>query len=450
MRRTHVLFAVVAVGLMSVSAQARPEGPALFCQSYPDSPMCAGHTPSCAVCHTAPPEWNDYGYDVLYGLDDTFENALPDALAAIESEDSDGDGVSNLEEIYLGTLPGVSESVYAEPVLVDGNENPQYELNAYDVRFAYRRALISFCGRSPTFDELEVFDATVDKAGALHDAVDACLDSNYWRKEALHRIADPNIRPLAAIGTGDAAVVPLADFEWDYRLFEYIMTDGRDVRDLVTADYHVNESGQVVTGAIIDGNFGQPLLPQYRAGMITTQWFLMVHTMFSELPRTTAAQAYRAYLGQDIAKSEGIRPVAGEPLDVDNKGVTEPMCVRCHSTLDPLSYAFAYYEGIKQEDTGTFDPNRPGWSTDAISSSLLGQDLVGIEQNGVVPWGQAAAASDDFKRTVALMIVRHVLGDVTPFEEQDLMTLWQGLPDDNYSVEAMIHRFVDTDSFGVP
>lgn len=36
--------------------------------------------------------------------------------------------------------------------------------------------------------------------------------------------------------------------------------------------------------------------------MLTTRWFLAKNTMVTPIPRTTAAQAYRAYLGYDIAK----------------------------------------------------------------------------------------------------------------------------------------------------
>ena len=88
--------------------------------------------------------------------------------------------------------------------------------------------------------------------------------------------------------------------------------------------------------------------------MITTQWFLSINTMFSPLPRTTAAQAYRAYLGADIAQQQGIFPIAGEPLDVDDKGVRDAQCATCHATLDPLSYAFAEYQGISGASTGAF------------------------------------------------------------------------------------------------
>ena len=72
----------------------------------------------------------------------------------------------------------------------------------------------------------------------------------------------------------------------------------------------------------------------------------MSNTMFTSIPRTTAAQAYRAFLGYDIAKLEGLWPVAGEPADYDNKGVGAPACAGCHATLDPLTYPFSRYEGI--------------------------------------------------------------------------------------------------------
>ena len=82
--------------------------------------------------------------------------------------------------------------------------------------------------------------------------------------------------------------------------------------------------------------------------MITTAWFFVINTMFTAVPRTTAAQAYRSYLGYDIARSEGlIEPPAGTPLiDYDQKGVTEEECAVCHRTLDPLSYAFTRYKGL--------------------------------------------------------------------------------------------------------
>src|SRR5262249_7413164 len=149
----------------------------------------------------------------------------------------------------------------------------------------------------------------------------------------------------------------------DYRLWRYANTGDRDVRDLLLADYYVREQvpGQLeqIDNAVDDGtactddsvcaadshcdtgnspnvcrfNDGvQVLVKEQRAGMIGMAWFHFINTMFSAMPRTTAAQAMRAYLGMDIARQQGINPIAGEPLDVDHRGVSQEECAQCHAT----------------------------------------------------------------------------------------------------------------------
>jgi hypothetical protein len=391
------------------------------------------------------------------GRSPSYIATLPSALQAVEGNDPDQDSITTFEEIELGTYPGDELSYWFEPAAPEGLPNDFYDVGVYDRRFAFKRMKGVFCGKSPTYEEMVAFDAAADQAQHLQDELATCLTSSYWRNEALHRMADKRVRPLAAVGTGPGSEIPLADYDWDYRLFSHIMTDGRDMRDLLLADYHVDASGQVVTGPIIEGNFGQPLDPQYRAGMITTQWFLMIHTMFSELPRTTAAQAYRAYLGQDIARSEGLLPVEGEPLDVDNKGVDEETCARCHSTLDPLAYAFAYYEGIVipglfqlgQNLNGAYDNGRPG---DVGLGNVEGDGvLFGQPVGDLLDWAEQAANSDEFKRNLVDMFWGQALGHgPLPGDNGEFKTLWAGLPAQQYSVDEMLHDFIDTDAFGAP
>lgn len=52
---------------------------------------------SCTLCHTVVPTRNDYGID--------FKDANRD-FAAIENDDSDGDGATNIDEINALTFPG--------------------------------------------------------------------------------------------------------------------------------------------------------------------------------------------------------------------------------------------------------------------------------------------------------------------------------------------------------
>ena len=97
---------------------------------------------------------------------------------------------------------------------------------------------------------------------------------------------------------GSTSII-IGDYEWDYRLWSYVLTQDRDARELLTADYHVvratDGSGTLIraegeqAGA---GALGQALAPSHRAGMITTTWFMAINTIFTPLPRTKAAQPY--------------------------------------------------------------------------------------------------------------------------------------------------------------
>jgi hypothetical protein len=468
-------IALVAVALVvaAVPARALPTAPRALCtgDGAPDDiAACQGSLPSCTLCHRGPPDLNAYGAAVAVALYDDaaydtagFTARVPFAVAAVGADDTDGDGLTNLEELVLGTAPGDAQSHHTAPAAPDGEQNPHYAVGGRDDVFAFRRVLTSFCGAPPTFEQATAFRA-LDAAAreqALHETLDGCLASSFWREQALHRLADAKIRPLESIGFD--GLIPLADYAWDYRLFSHILSGDRDVRDLLLATYHLDEEGRVVEGVIpapADSPLetgGQPLAVERRAGMITTQWFLMIHTMFSALPRTTAAQAYRAYLGMDIARSEGIDPVDGEPTDVDDRGVDAPDCAVCHSTLDPLSYAFSPYNGIGRLSatgvrglarTGTFDAARVPWPDDSL---LFGQPVDSLRA-----WAEAAAASDAFFATVVRTLWTGAFGRPPgPGERAEFEALWRGLVGDvaagrTPQAERVLHDLIDTDAFRVP
>lgn len=470
---------VALLGALSASgvALARPEAPGTFCATFPDAAQCLGRVVECGHCHTStfPTAWNMYGLAVMGELDrdQSFVDALPDALRAIDALDSDEDGLSNAEEIASGTMPGDPGSGWTpiEPPDMT-KQNPRYDVGNYDYAFAFKRVSVLYCGRSPSYDAMMFFRdgkaSADDKRERLHEALADCLDSEYWRDEALARLADKRIRPQQVAGPdteihiGPYRIV-IGDYNYDYRLWSYVLTEDRDARDLLLAQYHVitNDDGELekVEGVLEKADEtalggGQPLPAEMRAGMITTQWFLAINTMFSEIPRTTAAQAYRAYLGADISSYEGIMPVAGEPSDIDNKGVAEPRCASCHSTLDPLAYAFTKYEGIEQTggvSVGEYDEMRPtkrlpGWSDEAQQPVVLGQEVSSVRE-----WAEIAAESDAFKRNLAQLFFEHALSrGPSPDEVEEFTALWRALPEDDYSANRLIHRLADTAAFGVP
>jgi hypothetical protein len=427
-------------------AFATTDASGAFCQRYPKALGCTSTSAACAICHAGPPSLNSYGQDLGDHLTGALAVGLLEAVQKIEKLDSDGDGSTNIDEISNRGAPG------------NPNVKPSSELAlVYDPSLAYKRVVATYCGTTASYEEIKKIQAAADSRTLIKAKLTECLGSNYWTKEALYRLADKKIQPLAAVGFGGNVVI--GDYRWDYRLFSHIMTGDRDARELLSATYHIDANGNKVEGVVareepfelgqrivIAG--GEPLQPDRRAGMITTQWFLSFYTMFSQLPRNTASQVYRAYLGLDLAKGEGLQPVMGEPRDVDNRRVAQSECAVCHSTLDPLAYAFSTYKGIEisaalafGNPIGTYDAQRAPWEAQG--------QIFGKPVDNLLEWADLARNSDDFKKNIARMMFEKAMSrDPAPHELAEFDQLWRNLPADGYSVNKLIHRFVETKAFG--
>lgn len=456
--------------LLSGAAWARPPGPATLCATWPEAQVCQQGLPDCAVCHTAPPPRNVFGQAIEAKLlpgtprpltDAQYAEALPGALAAVADADADGDGVANRDELRAGTdaadpldFPGEVVAGCRGPSI-----NPRWDVCGYDPVYAYKRVTLDFCGHSPSYEALQaVREATPEAQRAqVLVALEACLDSPFWvgRDGVLWQLAHQKIRPLLAIKSGrNSGPVPLADYDNDYALFTYTQTDDRDAREVLTAQYYVAFDGE--TGyQELRQLAGESVTEARRAGMLTTKWYLTINTMFTALPRTSAAQAYRSYLGLDIARSEGLFPVAGEPLDYDDKGVTQPTCAGCHSTLDPLAYPFALYHGIDGA-RGTYNPARirQGFRNE-------GPDILDMPEAGVifgrrvadlVEWAEVAANSEAFAQATVADYWRLLVGHPpTGAEEAEFDQLWRDLRGRHgYRVERMLRALVQTEAYGAP
>lgn len=426
---------------------ASPIPGAELCRKYPTSSYCDSPLNSCKTCHASPPYLNAYGEDLRNHLGGPLATAVGAALTAIEAADSDADGVSNIDELNQKGAPGNRSITPAGPITL-----------VYDNGVALKRLKAIYCGESVTYEQMVALSVSSDPKAFLHEQLRTCLSSDYWKKEALLRLADKKIQPLAAIGFGGNVVI--ADYRWDYRLFGYIMSDDRDVRELLSATYHINEDGKKVEGKQSRGELpqilgqriviagGQPLESERRAGMITTQWFMAFYTMFAVLPRNTASQAYREYLGLDIAKGDGLSPIANEPRDVDNKNVKQAACAVCHSTLDPLSYAFSTYNGIETSvveiltnATGSYKGDRQPWEAQGY--------IEGKPVKNLTDWADKARNSDLFKQNIARMMFRQAMSrEVLPHEAEEFDKIWKSMPEDQYSVNKLIHRLIDTKAFG--
>lgn len=470
--------------LLSVPGGAQPTGPTTFCEVYPDAPACAAGEVSCGTCHETPPSLNVYGADIEAALapdearplsTETYDHFLPEALALVEDLDSDDDGYTNLAEIESGSSPSDGDDV-PRPEGCEDDDDDGWELCGYDVDYAYKKVMIDFCGRSPTLSERLAFADAESPEQALHDTLDSCLDSEHWRGVGgrVWNLANRKVGPLKAIKSGkDVGPIPLADYDDDYAYFVWTQTDDRDSRLVLTGQTFV--SATMVNGLTVyeewdrspDEDYElrgydryQAVEKERRAGMLTHRWFLMSNTMFTAIPRTTAAQAYRAYLGHDIAHLEGLYPVDGEPVDYDNKGVAADGCETCHSTLDALAYPFSRYEGIgggkRNTDPYSYDESRlEGYQdtdgTDVDEAPEAGV-IFGTPVDDLVEWASVAANSEDFRRATVLDYWKLLLGEEPrALEQAEYARLVEALGEEHgYQVEPMLHDLIDTEAYGAP
>ncbi len=507
----RITSSVIAAAVLAYAppAGAMPIAPEIFCEAYPDA-CASGIAPDCTYCHTTPPAHNAFGVAIeerftdglRRPLDDaTFERELLAALLAIELDDADQDGFPNVDEIRAGSLPGDPKSTPGDTPATrcpeSAEANGGYDTCRYQPSYVFRKVHQDFCGYTPDLDEMRAFAEDSDPMAAIDRALDTCLLSDFWRGRdgVLWILASPKITPLGIVKSGeDQGLFAIADYYDDYNLYAYAQTDNHDAREVLTAQFivrydpgppirYVREdrtSEEDVAARGIDR--AQLVDTDRRAGMLTTRWTLFYHTMFSTMPRTTAAQMYRSYLGLDIAKLEGLYPVAGEPVDYDDRGVGGQGCRDCHSTLDPLAYPFSRYEGILLAlsnigengisdgasgfdalygDTGatlTYLPDRleqiaaAGLEVSTVVGAPASGSIFGQPVNDLREWARVAADSSAFARATVLEYWRYALGSPPdPAELPEFDQLWKRFPDEHaYGVERMLHDLIRTEAYGVP
>ena len=471
MRNISKSVIAIAFTVTTGAAQAKPPAVGVFCQKYPNSQECAGKQPSCTYCHVAPPQRNAFGTAVEMNLapgmprplsDSDFAAALPAALTAAEQLDSDGDGVTNLIEIQQGTLPGDPNSKPGSAGCQAG-ENPQYSVCQYDLRHAYKKALLDFCGGSPTYAQVKAFAGLPSDDGrrAFLDAeIDRCTQTEFWRGKngQLWKVAHPKIRPVGSLKAGeDAGGIPLADYYDDYAMFAYSQIDDHDAREILTGSFFVRRDINPTRYTQVPSLASQFVDTAHRAGNMTSSWTLVYFVMFTALPRNAAAQMYRAYLGLDIAKQEGLISVANEPQDYDAKGVTAQACAACHATLDPLTYPFRNYNGISSPALSTrYVPNRLEFLFNTAAPRITQTPEPGVIFGQPVKdlraWATVGADSDAFAVSTTRDYWKLLIGHAPkPDENTEFVATWQRFKSmHQHRVQRLLHDIVKTEAYGAP
>lgn len=471
-------------GPLAPAAFAKPPAAIAFCKAYPQSKTCSTGIAECTTCHTAPPARNKYGAQLSANMspasprplsDEEFLKLLPTALKAVEDLDADEDGFSNIVEIMAGTNAADFSSIPRSLACTSEQEakasGAKWNVCRFDAAYAFRKVHLDFCGRSPTRGDLEAFAklrSDDERRARVSAALDTCLKSDYWlgKDGVVWNLANAKIRPAHTVKSGEnPGPVPLGDYDDDYNLFTWANSGDHDVRDLLLAQYFVKRvSTSPVTFAQVSEaeldarprGTKQPVPVEKRAGMITTRWFAASNTMFTSIPRTTAAQAYRAYLGFDIAKMQGLNTVPHEPADYDVKGVTAPQCAVCHATLDPLAYPFSRYNGISGGYSYNADRLKEYVKVDGarVADAPAGGVILGQPVADLVEWSKVAANSDAFAMKVTGDYWKLLIGrDPTVDDQPDYTRLWRTLKSPtgyNYRVEKMLHDLVLTSAYGRP
>jgi hypothetical protein len=471
-------------GPLAPAASAKPPATALFCHTYPQSKACSAGFADCTTCHTAPPARNKFGEELSANMapgaprplsDEDFAKFLPAALKAVEDLDADEDGFSNIVEIAAGTRTADASSVPRSLTCTSQEAakalGADWNVCRYDAAYAFRKVHLDFCGRSPTRAELQLFSKIRkdgDRRTRISAALDQCLKSDYWlgKDGVVWNLANTKIRPAHTVKSGEnPGPVPLGDYDDDYNLFTWANSGDHDVRDLLLAQYFVKRVSnspvklEQVSEAELDARpraTKQPVPAGKRAGMITTRWFAASNTMFTSIPRTTAAQAYRAYLGFDIAKMQGLNTVPHEPADYDIKGVGAPQCAACHATLDPLAYPFSRYNGISGGYSYNPDRLKDYVKVDGarVAEAPAGGVILGQPVADLVEWSRVGANSDAFAMKVAGDYWKQLIGrDPTVDDQPEYTRLWRSLKSPaghNYRVEKMLHELVFTSAYGRP
>jgi hypothetical protein len=446
-------------------------------------PACAGSVPDCTLCHESAgvAVRNVFGTqieDAAWPGDGTvspevFVAELPDALMAVEDLDADGDDYANYEELLAGSDPSDADSIPGGATCEETSNSDewQYDVCSPDAGYTLRKVMLDVCGHSPTLEELEAVTSADDPGEIIHAALDGCLNTEFWRgpNGVLWQMAHRKIAPLPAVKAGaNEGGVPLADYDDDYNLFVWANTDGNDARDMLLAQFVVGRNEGDTTEYYVMNEAEQASRPgdaqvftpvDRRAGLLTSRWFLVINTMFTAVPRTTAAQAYRSFLGADIAKLEGlIEPPPSETLvDYDDKGVLVETCAACHRTLDPMSYPFSRYNGIGGAGgSGDYNPNRLNAFADSTQPNVdLTPEsgwILGEPVDDLVQWAEVAANSDEFAAAVVMDYWELLVGERPAADETEaFVTLWSDFATvHEYDVEAMLHDLIDTEAYSVP
>ncbi len=323
-------------------------------------------------------------------------------------------------------------------------------------------------GRRPSLEELDRVEADPD---ALPEIVDGYLDSEGFREviRDLHNdslFMEVEIFEFEAVGplegiTGGAIAESV--MQGPLRLIEDVVMSDRPYTDIVTAGYWmVDDVSSEVWGTAydVDGpTWQRAAYPDDRpaAGILADNGFYMRHDSCGfNFNRGRANEVSTALLCHDFLAADV--NVAGsvdlaDPEAVANAARTEPSCIGCHQSLDPLATVFnpflqtfvpdppydypldSMYEPEAMEEWPIFTGRAPGY---------YGQPV-----DDVGELGRAIAEDPRFSLCTATRFYSYLAQ--VPLEAVPVETashLQRVLEDSAFDAKALVREIVLSEEFG--
>lgn len=311
----------------------------------------------------------------------------------------------------LALLACATEPVDSAPLVPD--ERP-VELVALEAPRLLRRISLDLRGKLPTIDELDRVEADptqvpvlaatyLDDANAEDRLVS--LLAERWHTVLDDYEVDATDYPELSLFDGDTFAHAVG--EEPLRLIAHVISEDQPYSEIVTADYTMAHHivGQLWPIDYPDGASGWQKVyytdGRPAAGVLSTNGFYWRYvTNVSNKSRGRVAAISRLLLCTDLLG----RPVEfqrSQSLDPEEAIRTEPTCITCHATVDPLAASmFGYWWTIQYNpyEMQTYHPER-----ERLGEELLGTTpaYYGTPMGGLVDLGWYVANDPRFNQCAA-------------------------------------------------
>ncbi|MBK8202998.1 MAG: hypothetical protein IPK68_11965 [Bdellovibrionales bacterium] len=356
-------------------------------------------------------------------------------------------GIKGIKLFYLIFIPILLASgcnrYYAHEI-IDPSEAALDTRSLSEKRIkALKNLQVTLVRRLPTDDELKLAESQEGFLKVLQET----LNSEDFRASTLALA----INDFEMGGTANGI-----NYSEPANLATYLIVNNLDYRQLLLADYCINDSfAKVQCSSFASESQSQ----MYAAGALTTQGFLEKWQSAFNFRRTSKAFKAFACRAYPDEVDTGLAP---EQLSTTVKqfNCTDcvPKCYDCHRNMNPRASLFYAFDRKGKFNTNPNSNPQAGeiTVTDTGVASTVADLLVsgakpifhGYELANLKDYGSRLAESDEFSKCTTQRIVGRLFGlPVDKALPPDLEHFYQGLKEDNFKLKDFILRIATSPEF---